>query len=314
MTTIPAGAQQELAEDLRALSLNEEWDIGRVVVLRDKDGWRLKWKEDSDDQFGDPFADPMEVAGEIIFSRLNRRREISQAETPPPPPAAPSSPPPRRERPSDPPSAHRGVGDSPRYPRMRGERLRWIKEAIAKTRSWIREAGSSALAEKTFSRPGEFDYDAATDVSLAIRSAAVTLTALEAEEQSLLRDPPPELQAGPKDRPERGEKRDEPAPARQETPNSDPAMYVGYNGQRLLWVEQAITTTQSWFGEFDGAYFEIAFSGAGDFGGDVSTNDLSVRRGAVTLTALKAEQAKLVLMQRALQRDADAGTYDRDRS
>ena len=50
----------------------------------------------------------------------------------------------------------------------------------------MQEAGGSATVEIMFSRPDEFDYDAATDDQQAVGKAEVTLKALEAEKESIL--------------------------------------------------------------------------------------------------------------------------------
>jgi hypothetical protein len=78
------------------------------------------------------------------------------------------------------------MSDSARYLGFNGERLRWVEQAIETTMKWMEEAGGDAFVEIMFSRPGEFDYDAATDDQEAVRKAEVTVKALEDEKESIL--------------------------------------------------------------------------------------------------------------------------------
>jgi hypothetical protein len=76
--------------------------------------------------------------------------------------------------------------DPARYVGFDGKRLRWVEDAIAITEKWIEEAGSSADTEIMFGRPGDFDWDAATDTKSEIKNARETLAKLEAEREAIL--------------------------------------------------------------------------------------------------------------------------------
>ena len=73
------------------------------------------------------------------------------------------------------------MSDDPKYLGHHGERLEWIEKALASTQKWIAGARKSASAERMFSRPGDFDYDVAIDLTKAIEAAEQTLKTLEAE-------------------------------------------------------------------------------------------------------------------------------------
>jgi len=78
------------------------------------------------------------------------------------------------------------MNDELRYLGFEGERLRWVEQAIATTDQWIKEASDDAQVEIMFSRPGEFDYDDATDQELAAKRARTTSKALEEERDAIL--------------------------------------------------------------------------------------------------------------------------------
>lgn len=78
------------------------------------------------------------------------------------------------------------MSDEHRYLGHNGERLRWVEQAIGTTHKWIKDTRDSAFEEIIFSRPGEYDYDAATDEGLAVKKAETTLKALEAEKAEIL--------------------------------------------------------------------------------------------------------------------------------
>jgi hypothetical protein len=64
-------------------------------------------------------------------------------------------------------------------------RLRWVEQAIAETATWIKQTRGEAEAEVMFSRPGDWDYDYATDLASETEKAEATLKALEAERDNI---------------------------------------------------------------------------------------------------------------------------------
>jgi hypothetical protein len=73
-----------------------------------------------------------------------------------------------------------------RYVGFDGKRLRWVEKAISETEKWAKETTDDAKTEMTFSRPGDFDMDAAIDSKRAVEGAKETLRALEAEREGIL--------------------------------------------------------------------------------------------------------------------------------
>ena len=108
---------------------------------------------------------------------------------------------------------------------------------------------------------------------------------------------------------------DDLAPSPPASTSGDPARYLGFAGERLRWVEEAIETTTSWAKEADDeASVDIMFSNPGEFDYDAATDRQSaVKNANGTLEALETEKKEILARQALIQRDTDAGKYDDDR-
>jgi|AP45_3_1055517.scaffolds.fasta_scaffold690666_1 hypothetical protein len=91
--------------------------------------------------------------------------------------------------------------------------------------------------------------------------------------------------------------------------------YLGFQGERLRWVERAIATTDQWIKEAsDEASVEIVFSRTYSWDYDDATDQqAAAEKARATLKLLEEERDAILARKAHLQRDVEAGKYDDER-
>jgi len=87
--------------------------------------------------------------------------------------------------------------------------------------------------------------------------------------------------------------------------------YLGLDGKRLRWVEQALEATRSWIEKARAdSGVECLFSAPGDWDYDYATDlELEAKQAEQTLQALEAERTRILARQKHLEGDSAAGKY-----